>query len=128
MLWDAAGTTGPYPAMYTDFRAMAQALAAIGHQLGSGNTSVPLLADNRPFLGTPVADGLVYDLCTKVREEAHFPNVTDLWGQRLCAYYQVRSPFAWPSHSMLSDHSALVLNPTPPFLGSETLTLPCMGD
>jgi hypothetical protein len=84
MLWEARG--GRYAAMAGDFARVVGAVDAIGAQLASGDTSHPLLEHDRGFLSLPSEDETVRALCESAR--ASFPNKTDAWGARLCAYYQ----------------------------------------
>ena len=85
------GGGGPYAGLQADYTRLVRNLLSIGVALASGNTSVPLLAEDRGFLSTPTSldpTGAVNYLCAKVRAQFHFPNVTDAWGERLCAYYE----------------------------------------
>jgi hypothetical protein len=94
MVWEAhsspggAAAAGPYPAIYADWKRLLGGVSAAGKQLAARDTSTPLLPGDRGFLSTPVADPLVTYLCVKVRQQFHFKNVTDLWGEQLCDFYQ----------------------------------------
>jgi hypothetical protein len=86
-----AAPPGPYAGMADEWRRIVGALEAAGAALRAGAPGAPgapLLPADRGFLSAPVADPLVFELCASVRAQFHFPNVTDLWGQRLCDYYQ----------------------------------------
>lgn len=77
-----------YPAMFEDWARLVNRTGAIGVQLAVNDTSLPLLAGDRPFLSTPVTDGTIFTLCATVRAKFGYPNTTDYWGDRLCDYYQ----------------------------------------
>jgi len=85
------GMEGPFPELARDYQRIVENLLEIGATLSSENYSTPLLPRDRGFLSTPTSldsSGIVNYLCAKVRAQFHFPNVTDAWGERLCAYYE----------------------------------------
>ena len=85
------GGGGPFPGLLEGYARMVANLLSIGEALAEGNVSAPLLAGDRGFLSTPTSldtTGIVNYLCAKVRAQFNFPNVTDAWGERLCAYYE----------------------------------------
>lgn len=88
-VWEGAG--GPYTQLFADWSRLVASVDAVGAQIAANDTTTPLLPHDRAFLSSPTssdASGIVNLLCTAVREQFHFPNITDRWGERLCAYYQ----------------------------------------